>query len=345
MPRTDIEPVLPEQHRKVLEDLACTVIERSARLAGKVREPLRSDLAEITRWMHCYYSNLSEGQQPVVSEIEAALRKDFSADPEKRDLQQLAVAHLDVQRWAHTYERSAYSSEFFCELHGRFYDKLPPSLRIAKDAEGKAVPLAPGVLRDRMVKVGAHFPPNPSELRGLLEHFQSRYDDPGQSRVTKIIGIAASHHRLAWIHPFRDGNGRVVRLFSDTLIRRLGVDGGGLWSLSRGLAFKRKEYFARLANADQARMADSPDDGRGVLSERSLREFCEFVLTLMVDQIDFMEGLFELDALEDRLEKYVRLEAGLGSAGERVLHLMREALLRGEVERGAVARAYPGNRA
>src|SRR5476649_1809842 len=82
---TAIEPILPEQHMAALEDMACAVVESAAGLAGKVRDPLRRDIAELTRWMHCYYSNLIEGQQTRVPDIEAALRHDFAAEPKKRN--------------------------------------------------------------------------------------------------------------------------------------------------------------------------------------------------------------------------------------------------------------------
>jgi Fic family protein len=152
------------------------------------------------------------------------------------------------------------------------------------------------------------------------------------------VAVGASHHRLAWIHPFRDGNGRVVRLFSDTLIRELCIDAGGLWSLSRGLAFKRKEYYERLANADEERSSSSAEDGRGHLSERALRDFCEFVLTVMLDQISFMDGLLELDALAGRIEHYTHVEGRFGKDGARIFLLLREALYRGVFERGEAGR-------
>ncbi len=172
----------------------------------------------------------------------------------------------------------------------------------------------------------------------LLDHFRRRYEAPEISRIQKVVTVAASHHRLAWIHPFRDGNGRVIRLFSDTLIRQLGIDGGGLWSLSRGLAVQRSDYYARLANADQERSSSSADDGRGHLSERALREFCDFVLRVMLDQIAFMDRLFELDTLSDRIGHYVNVEAGFGKDAQRVFYLLREALYRGEFPRGEAGR-------
>jgi Fic family protein len=335
---TAIEPAFPEQQSTALGDLACKVIENAARLGGKVRDPLRKDLAEVTRWMHCYYSNLIEGQQTRVAEIESALHNDFSSAPEKRDLQKLALAHLACQRWAARYNESPFAPDFFCELHRRFYSELPPSLCVATTPSGAKVPIEPGVLRTTDVEVGTHIGPPHDLVPSLLQHFRKRYETTGISRAAKIVAIGASHHRLAWIHPFRDGNGRVIRLFSDTLIRHLGVDSGGLWSLSRGLAFHRKEYYERLANADHERHSSSADDGRGHLSERALREFCEFILHVMLDQIAFMEKLFELDSLTDRIEQYVRLEAGLGDTGARVFLLLRDALYRGEFPRGEAGR-------
>jgi Fic family protein len=334
-----MEPIIPTQKLQPLEDLACIVIESAARLSAKVREPLRAQLAELTRWMHCYYSNLIEGQQTRVRDIEAALKKDFAAEPEKRNLQRLSLAHLEVQQWAATHNASPYSGDFIRELHRRFYAALPESMRIATTAKGEKTPLTPGELRERDVEVGSHIGPPHELVPDLLAHFQWRYESADVSRIQRIIAIGASHHRLAWIHPFRDGNGRVGRLFSDAVIRRLGIDGGGLWSLSRGFARNRTEYYERLANADQERSSSSADDGPGHLSERALWDFCHFTLRVMADQIAFMDQLLDLDGLERRIEHYVHVvDSKVAADADRVFLLLREALFRGEFARGEASR-------
>jgi Fic family protein len=340
MPLTDtsLDPAFLEPHGAALEDLACAVIQRSGRLQARVRVPLREELREVTRLMHCYYSNLIEGQQTRVPDIEAALRNDFSDEPDNRDLQKLALAHLACQRWAAQFTGSPYSQDFLCELHRRFYSALPPALCVATSRAGIPVPLTPGILRELDVRVGSHLAPAHTLVPGLLGHFREAYESAEMSLAAKIVAIGASHHRLAWIHPFRDGNGRVVRLFSDTLIRQLGIDSGGLWSLSRGLAFARQEYYSKLAAADTERDPTRADDGSGHLSERALREFCEFVLKVMLDQISFMEGLFEFEALGARMEHYIQVETSLGELGPRVFLLLREALYRGEFPRGDAGR-------
>src|SRR5690606_1343679 len=115
--------------------------EGSARLSARLREPLRVQVAELTRWMHCYYSNLIEGQQTRIRDIEAALKQDFSAEPKKRDLQQLSLAHLEVQRWAAAQTSSPFAPEFICELHRQFYTQLPEGMRVATTSKGEKTPL------------------------------------------------------------------------------------------------------------------------------------------------------------------------------------------------------------
>src|SRR6185437_1948503 len=111
------------------------------------------------------------------------------------------------------------------------------------------------------------------------------------------------------------------------------------WSLSRGLARNRKEYYQQLSNADQKRSTSNAADGRGHLSERALWDFCEFTLRVMADQIAFMEQLLDLDGLERRIEHYVRVvDTQAAPESDRVFLLLREALLRGEFPRGEAAR-------
>ncbi|MDL1964988.1 MAG: Fic family protein [Deltaproteobacteria bacterium] len=73
----------------------------------------------------------------------------------------------------------------------------------------------------------------------------------------RLIAMTASYHRLTWLHPFRDRNGRVVRLFSGLYLARTGVNKSNLWSLSRGLSRNKKQYMFELW------ATDSPDEQNG----------------------------------------------------------------------------------
>jgi hypothetical protein len=112
------------------------------------------------------------------------------------------------------------------------------------------------------------------------------------------------------------------------------VDSFGLWTLSRGLAREREAYFRNLSAADERRWNDL--DGRGNLSDRALSEFCCFILKTMLDQINFMSGLFQFDLLARRIDGYLQVErADLPTKDrERLSRLLRAALIEGELQRG-----------
>ena len=107
-----------------------------------------------------------------------------------------------------------------------------------------------------------------------------------------------SHHRLLWLHPFVDGNGRTGRLHTHLVLMSLGLT-QGLWSPMRGMARDVDNYYARLNNANLPRRNDF--DGRGPLSQEELVAFCAWLLDVCLDQVRFMRGLLALDALKARI--------------------------------------------
>jgi Fic family protein len=229
-----------------------------------------------------------------------------------------------------------HSEEFVSWLHREFYSRLPDELHWSKNRSGQKYRIDPGALRSFEVDVGKHQAPHHEALPDLLGRFSSFYGSPEILATEQLIALAAAHHRLAWIHPFGDGNGRVIRLYSQACLVRARVDALGLWTLSRGLARQRNDYYAALSAADQQRWNDL--DGRGNLSDRALGEFCRFVLQIMLDQINFMAGLLQLDHLSRRIEQHLRFELVTLKPveQERISRLLKAALREGEIERGRV---------
>ena len=123
-----------------------------------------------------------------------------------------------------------------------------------------------------------------------------------------ILGAAAAHHRLLWIHPFTDGNGRVARLMSHAMMLQA-LDTHSLWSVARGLGRQRDRYRQQLQACDLSRRNDL--DGRGALSEETLTSFTRFFLEVCLDQVRFMSGLMDLARLRPRLNAWVAAEAEL----------------------------------
>jgi len=213
---------------------------------------------------------------------------------------------------------------------------LPEAMHVSRTKSGKEYRLIPGQLRDYMVDVGFHTPPDFAALPTFLDRFSEVYSSENILATNRLAAIAAAHHRLVWIHPFGDGNGRVARLHSHALLQQHGLDGRGLWTLSRGLARAQQVYYNRLHAADRPRENDY--DGRGNLSERGLSEFCIFFLETILDQVTFMGSLLKLSDLRIRVERYFTYEAlHLTKYREELMRVVRALVDEGEFARERVS--------
>lgn len=332
-----MEPLLPALGNKELEDLAMDLAKRGSALASTLHPVNRAAVGALVRSMNCYYSNLIEGHDTHPRDIDKALAGDFSKDPRQRNLQLEAKAHIEVQQLIDAGQAPATkpTSEFLCWAHQQFCSRLPEELLwVTNPDTGAKLQVVPGKYREHEVSVGRHVPPLAGNLGSFMRRFEQAYDPAYLSQVQQVIAIAASHHRLVWIHPFLDGNGRVARLFSHAWLLETGI-GSSLWSISRALARSVDTYKARLMAADSPRKGDL--DGRGNLSHEELINFCRFFLQAAIDQIEFMAGLLDTETLLARMSIHIQEEVLLKRLPKGSFALLREAWLMGEFKRGRAA--------
>lgn len=332
----DIEPLIPEEasrYRPALNDLALELATVSAELSAALPLAVRAPLAGLVRSMNCYYSNLIEGHDTHPIDIERAMRRDFSADPVQRNLQLEAISHVAVQRWIDEggLDGDPLAPERLCEIHRRFCEGLPEAMLRQTGPDGTVEQMMPGQLRQGYVQVGQHIPPSPGAAPRLLAHMQRMYGMQG--RLGRVLAVACAHHRLVWVHPFADMNGRVSRMVAHAMLRET-VKSEGLWSASRGLARNVGDYKARLAAADARRPGGA--DGRGALSEARLAEFAEFFLRCCIDQVAFMSGLMRPADLRTRVVDWAQRQEARGQVLKGSDRVMRAVLSEGELERGAL---------
>jgi Fic family protein len=331
-----MEPLLigdGSRHRGEITDLALELTQKAAGFRRSLPPSLLASLADLVRSMNCYYSNLIEGHDTHPVDIERALKDDYSKDARKRDLQLEAKAHITVQKWIDGGALKgglAIKAEGIREIHRRFCELLPEDLLWVEDpAPKEKLRVVPGEWRKRDVRVGTHVAISPGAVHRFVERFEQVYGKVGKTE--SIIATAAAHHRLLWIHPFTDGNGRVTRLMSHAMMLEL-LDTGAVWSVARGLARRVTDYKSLLANCDLTRRNDL--DGRGTLSEEALAEFTQFFLKVCIDQVDFMESLVQPDRLRARILMWAEEEIRLGELPAKSGTLLEALLYRGELPRG-----------
>lgn len=332
-----IEPCLIDEPRGELIDLLTELPVAASRLGARLHPRTAASLADLVRVMNCYYSNLIEGHNTRPRDIERALANEFDTDEVRRNLQLEARAHICLQAIIDTEAAAGrladpVSVEFIQRLHRDFYRDAPDAmLRISGD--GRDFVMKPGEFRTdaaQDVVVGRHVPPGSAAVANFMDYFAQRYRYSRLTTSERILALPAAHHRLNFIHPFADGNGRVSRLMSHAMAWQAGLGAYGLWSVSRGLARGLEdigEYKRMMDHADTPRQGDL--DGRGSLSRSALADFSVWFLKVCLDQVRFMSGLFDMDSLSERLRAYAAISGFRAEAAT----LLTEIFHRGEIAR------------
>jgi Fic family protein len=331
----EMEPLLPSDHVSgPLLEQAHDLMAEAQRLNGFCHTAARLELRGLLRAMNSYYSNKIEGQHTLPAEIEDALKSDFAQDADKARRQHLAVAHIRTEEWMESAPLMAPTAQWascfepavLCNIHGHLFSQVPQNMSSSDNLA------EPGVLRAQGVSVGRHAAPAHEAVVPMLARWAQVYGGARRGEM-QVLAAAASHHRLAWIHPFLDGNGRVARLHTHALFRHMGLT-TGLWSPLRGFARSQERYYATLAAADEPRAGDL--DGRGTLTERGLLAWISYVLEVSLDQVRFMSGLLQLSGMQDRMAACLAFEEnvikqGVRSEALRPLHYLFAT--QGELER------------
>ncbi|MNO83664.1 Fic/DOC family protein [compost metagenome] len=312
-----LDPILPDALPPSIIAFADALPRKTQFLAGRLPPETAARLRRLLQITNTYYSNLIEGQYTEPADMQKAQAAPVK---DRKRLKSLAVDQMAVQA---LFERTLsqrgpfpWSAMFAPELISTAHDRL---FRGASDAErtlSDGSVMQPGALRSitgQNVVVGNHDAPHASTVDGMLRHLQAgfgRQTDPRRQLVSSL----AYHHRLAWVHPFADGNGRVARLITHLQLVQLGLE-PTLWSLSRGLARQHQDYYSALTMADRPREGDL--DGRGQLSQRRYFEFIEFMLQVCHDQVDYMTAAVDPPKLRERVIRAFRFNEKLLQQGIR----------------------------
>ena len=315
--KTWLDPILPEALPQSIIALADALPRKTQFLAGRLPTQTSARLGRLLQITNTYYSNLIEGQYTEPADMQRAQTAPIK---ERKLLKSLAVEHMAVQA---LFERTLrqrgpigwtgmFAPEMVSTLHNRLFRGTTDAERTLADGSI----MESGVLRSvtgQNVIVGNHDAPDASSVEIMLRHLQTGFGSQKDPR-RQLVSALAYHHRLAWVHPFPDGNGRVARLITHLQLVSLGLE-PTLWSLSRGLARRHEDYYRTLAMADRPREGDL--DGRGQMSQKRYFEFIEFMLQVCHDQVDYMTAAVDPSRLRERVTRAFRYNEKLVQQGIR----------------------------
>jgi len=246
---------------------------RRLELHGSTPPWMFFQLKEIFHLLESVGSARIEGNRTTISEyVEQKLEHGERSAERFSEIANVEQAMLFIEE--NIDEGSDITHHFIRELHHLSVDGLTE--------EGDRTP---GAYRTWEVEIAKsdHLPPDPlrvMELTDELLNFINRRDD----QKYDLIKIALAHHRFAWIHPFGNGNGRVVRLLTYTLLIKYGfrVKDGQLINPTAVFCNDREKYYEELAIADRG-------------TDESLLQWCEYVLTGICEEISKVNKLLDHD--------------------------------------------------
>jgi Fic family protein len=287
---------------------------RRLRLEGTTPAPVFFQLKHIFHMLESLGSARIEGNHTTLADyVESRLEAQPTTPSDQlREMANIEEAMAFTE--AHFEPGQEVTEHFLRELHAITVRDL--------HREGDATP---GAYRMHGVSISQseHLPPEPllvPQYMSELVAFLNRADPPKYD----LIKIALAHHRFAWIHPFGNGNGRVVRLLTYALLIKYGFNvktGGRVLNPTAVFCNDRDRYYTMLGQADLG-----THEGR--------ETWCVYVLDGMLDELRKVDRLTDAKYLIDRI-----LTPALHHARERELLTQMEEQVLLTTARTGIAKA------
>lgn len=256
---------------------------RKKKLAGSTPHGIFLQLKRIFHILESIGSARIEGNNTTIAEyIETKIVEAPSSNPGINEILNMEQAMEFIDN---DVKKANLSRIFISELHKRVVEGLIPP----PNGEGDHTP---GTYRTKSVNISksTHKPPEPIQIDGYMDElfaFINKKDEPKYD----LLKVAIAHHRFLWIHPFANGNGRTVRLFTYAMLVKQGFFNEVQERILNPTAVfcnNREKYYLYLSKADTG-------ESDGILS------WCEYVLEGLRYEIEKIDRLLDYAYLKDEI--------------------------------------------
>lgn len=258
---------------------------RKKTIGGSTHPQVFFQLKHLFHTLESIGSARIEGNNTTIAEyIETKLE---SPDSEKSnshsiiEIQNIEKAMKFIEKTIQDYP---INKAFVSELHRIIVKDLPPPPK----GEGD---LTPGNYRNKNIKISnsKHLPPDSFLVETYMDELFAFINAEDSSKYD-LLKSAIAHHRFVWIHPFGNGNGRTVRLFTYAMLIKNGfnVNVGRIINPTAVFCSNRNDYYENLSKAD------SGIDGKVLV-------WCEYVLNGLKEEIEKIDKLTDYEYLKKEI--------------------------------------------
>ncbi len=251
-------------------------------LGGSTHPKVFFQLKHIFHTLESIGSARIEGNNTTIAEyIETKLTEGKQIPSSIKEIQNIEKAMAFIEDTINHYP---INHTFLHEMHKKIVEGLP----LPPAGEGDATP---GKYRKINLKISksAHQPPEWLQVDNYMTelfNFINKEDSPKYD----LLKAAIAHHRFVWIHPFGNGNGRTVRLFTYAMLVKTGfnVNVGRIINPTAVFCSNRNDYYHYLSEADKG-------TNKGIL------KWVEYVLKGLKEEIEKIDKLLDYDFLKKEI--------------------------------------------
>lgn len=290
-------------------------------LRGNTPAAVFFQLKKIFHFLESLGSARIEGNHTTLADyIESKIDGLVSEDDQMREIVNIEKAMEYIEEVISP--GSPITHQFIRELHALAVTGL--------EREGDKTP---GAYRTYSVAIASsqHIPPSPESVQGYMDELLNfiNQDDPQKYDLLKT---ALAHHRFCWVHPFGNGNGRVVRLITYAMLIKYGFNvqtGERVLNPTAVFCNDRDIYYDMLGKADSG-------------TDEGLEAWCAYVLSGIRTELQKIDKLTQYDFLKRHILiptiEYSRERKLITDIEEKILRLAIES---GEFKSQDVEKVLP----
>src|SRR5471032_1852476 len=254
---------------------------RRLQLGGSTPAGVFFQLKHIFHMLESLGSARIEGNHTTLADlVDATVRGDDGADNSDQ-MQEISNIEKAMRYVEEAIEPGAPLTETFIrDLH-----------KIAVSTLQREGDRTPGAYREGPVTIAmsAHLPP---EALAVPQYMKELTDFVNTASAPKydLMKVALTHHRFGWIHPFSNGNGKVVRLLTYALLIKYGfnVKDGRVLNPTAVFCNNRERYYQMLAAADSG-------------TAQGIENWCIYVLEGVLIELQKVDRLTHYEYIEQRI--------------------------------------------
>tara|TARA_R110001606_G_C15343503_1_gene646821 strand:- start:335 stop:1480 length:1146 start_codon:yes stop_codon:yes gene_type:complete len=306
-------------------DLTDSLIElnhlRRLKLQGTTKPWIFFQLKHIFHILESVGSARIEGNRTTISEyIERKIEKEERSNERFSEIANVEAAMDFIEESIS--EGTELTHHFIKQLHQLVVGELTD--------EGDRTP---GAYRAWNVEISqsSHTPPDHIQVQSYMDELLSFINEAAADKYD-LLKTAVAHHRFTWIHPFGNGNGRVVRLLTYALMIKYGfnVKDGKIINPTAVFCNDRDKYYEYLAGADLG-----TDDG--------LLSWCDYVLSGILEEVTKVNKLLDFDFLyKNILAPTIKLGADRGYINKEEAKVLNLGILKQSFTANELDEAFDG---